>query len=90
MREFNYFNFMRGGRVTIREILEVEQSPENNATYFGLLLHQTDEKVHIGVKSEYAFLVKPNAILFYATESDESIGYTKWKNGIGPLGIKLL
>ena len=39
--------------------------------------------------SDYAFLVKPNAILFYAAESDEQIGYTKWKNGIGPLGIKL-
>lgn len=89
MKNFNYFDFLRGEKITIREILDVKPSPEYNATYFELALHQTDEKVHICIKSEYAFLVQPNAILFYQTESSQSIGYTKWKNGRGPLGIKL-
>lgn len=61
----------------------------NNATYFGLALIETDEKVHVGVKSEYASMVKPNAKLFYEVEPDKAIGYTQWNNGIGPLGIQL-
>ena len=82
MKKFTYFDFLKGEKVTIREILEEEQSPEKNATYFVLALYQTDEKVHIGIESKNAFLVKPNATLFYAVETEESKGYTLWENGI--------
>ena len=85
MKNFNYFDFLRGEKVTIREILEVEH--EEKASYFMIALNETDEKVHIGVKPESARFVAPNVTLFYATEKEEQIGYTKWKNSIGPLGM---
>lgn len=44
MKKFNYFDFMRGEEVTIREILEEKESPKENLTYFVLALHQTEEK----------------------------------------------
>lgn len=85
MKKFNYFDFLRGKKVTIREILEEEHVDE--ASYFTLALNETDEEVHIGVKPKSAYMVKPNVTLFYATEEEDVKGYTKWKNGIGPLGI---
>ena len=85
MKKFNYFDFMRGEKVTIREILEEEH--EKNASYFMIALNETDEIVHIGVKPESARFVKPNVALFYATKKEDQIGYTKWKNGMGPLGM---
>ena len=43
MKKFNYFDFMRGEEVIIREILEEKESPKENLTYFVLALHQTEE-----------------------------------------------
>lgn len=85
MKKFNYFDFLRGEKVSIREILEEELTSE--AAYFTLALNETDENVHIGVELKSAYKVKPNATLFYAVEKEDAKGYTKWKNGIGPLGI---
>lgn len=85
MKKFNYFDFLGGKKVTIREILEENHTSE--ASYFTITLNETDEEVRIGVKPEKAYMVKPNATLFYAVEEEEDIGYTLWKNGIGPLGM---
>lgn len=89
MKKFNYFDFMRGEEVTIREILEEKESTEENLTYFVLALHQTEEKVKISIETSNAKLVKPNVILFYAVEDEDGKGYTSWKNGLGTFGIKL-
>ena len=88
-KKFNYFDFMRGKEVTIREILEEKESTEENLTYFVLALHQTEEKVKISIETSNAKLVKPDVILFYAVEDEDAKGYTLWKNGLGPFGIKL-
>lgn len=85
MKKFNYFDFLRGQKVTIREVFEEEH--ESRASYFTITLHETEEKVHIGVEPKSARLVKPNVTLFYATKEKDIIGYSKWKNGIGPLGM---
>lgn len=85
MKKFNYFDFLRGKKVTIREILEKECTSE--ATYFELALNETDEKVHIGVEPKSSFMIKPNAKLFYADKKEDVKGYTKWKNGICPRKI---
>ena len=89
MKKFTYFDFMRGEEVAIREILEKKQSTEENLTYFVLALHQTEEKVKINIETNNASLVKPDATLFYAVEDEDAKGYTLWKNGFGPFGIKL-
>ena len=89
MKKFNYFDFMRGEEVTIREILEEKKSPEENLTYFALSLYQTDEKAKINIETKNAKLIKPNVTLFYAVEDDDAKGYTLWKNGLGPFGIRL-
>ena len=89
MKKFNYFDFMRGEEVTIREILEEKKSPEENLTYFVLALHQAEEKVKISIETSNAKLVKPNVTLFYAVEDDDAKGYTLWKKGLCPFGIKL-
>lgn len=89
MKKFNHFDFMRGEEVTIREILEKEESPEENLTYFVLALYQTDEKVKISIETDKAILIKPNAILFYAVKDEDAKGYALWKNGLGPFGVKL-
>ena len=89
MKKFNYFDFMRGEEVTIREILEEKESPKENLTYFVRALHQTEEKVKISIEASDAKLVKPNVTLFYAVEDEDAKGYTIWKNGFGPFGIKL-
>ena len=88
MKKFNYLDFMREG-ATIREILEEKELPEDNLTCFVLALYQTEEKVKIYTKTSDAKLIKPNVTLFYAVESEEAKGYTLWKNGMGPFGIKL-
>lgn len=89
MKKFNYFDFMRGEEVTIREILEEKKSPEENLTYFVISLHQAEEKVKISIETSNTKLVKPNVTLFYAVEDDDAKGYTLWKNGLGPFGIRL-
>ena len=88
MKKFNYWDFMREG-ATIREILEEEESPEENLTYFVLALYQTEEKVKLNIKTSDAKLIKPNVTLFYAVKDEDAKGHTLWKNGIGPFGIKL-
>lgn len=89
MKKFNYLNFMGGEEVTIREILEKKESPEENLTYFVLQLHQTEENIEISIETNNANLIKPNVALFYAVEDDDVKGYTLWKNGCGYFGIKL-
>ena len=85
MKNYNYFDFLGGKKVTIRKILEEEH--QEKASYYTIKLYETKEKVHIGVKPECARFVKPNATLFYASQDEDSIKYTEWKNGIGPLGM---
>lgn len=89
MEKFDYFDFMRGEEVTVREILEEKESPEENLTYFVLALDQTQEKIKISIKTNNASLVKPNVILFFAVEDEDAKGYALWKNGLGPFGIRL-
>lgn len=89
MKKFSYFDFMRGEEVTIREILEEKESTKENLTYFVLALHETEEKVRISIETSNAKLLKPNSALFYAIEDEDAKGYTLWKNGFGPFGIKL-
>lgn len=88
MKKFTYFDFL-GGEVTIREILEEKQSSKENLTYFILALYETDEQVKISIETNNAILIKPNVTLFYAVEDVDVKGYTFWKNGLGPFGIKL-
>ena len=82
MKKLNYFDFLRGEKVTIRKILERELTSE--AAYFTVALNETDEHVNIGVPLESADNVKPGATLFYKACAR---GYAKWKNGTVPLGI---
>lgn len=89
MKKFNYFDFMGGEEVTIREILEEKVSTKENLTYFQLALHQTEEIVKISIGTSNAELVKPNVTLFYAVEDEDAKGYTLWRSGLGPFGIKL-
>lgn len=89
MKKFNYFDFMGGEEVTIRGILEEKESPKENLTYFVIELHQTEEKVKISIETSNAKLVKPNVTLFYAVKDKDAKGYTLWKNGLCPFGIKL-
>ncbi len=89
MKKFNYFDFMRGEEVTVRDILEEKESKEENLTYFVLALHQTEEKVKLSIEISNAKLIKPNATLFYTMKDEDAKGYTLWKNGLGPFGIKL-
>ncbi len=89
MKKFNFFDFMGGKEVTIREVLEKEESPKENLTYFVLSLYQTDEKAKINIETKNAKLIKPNVTLFYAVKSEDVKGYTLWKKGLGPFGIKL-
>ena len=89
MKKFDYFDFMGGEEVTIRKILEETESTKEDLTYFVLALHQTEEKVKISIETNNAILVKPNVTLFYAVKDEDAKGYTLWKNGLGPFGIKL-
>lgn len=89
MKKFNYFDFMRGEEVTIREVLEKEVSQKEDLTYFVLALNETEEKVKISIKTRNAKMIKNNSILFYAVEDEDAKGYSLWKNGCGPFGIKL-
>lgn len=89
MKKFNYFDFMRGEEVTIREILEKKESLKENLTYFVLALHQTEETVKISIETSNAKLVKPNVTLFYADKYEDAKGCTLWKSGLGSFGIKL-
>lgn len=89
MKKYTYFDFLSGKEVTIREILEVKQEGDKNLTNFVLALHQTDEKVKISIETHNAHLVDNDATLFYAIEDEDVKGYTIWKNGFGPFGIKL-
>lgn len=88
MKKFTYFDFFERD-VTIREILEEKESPKENLTYFTLALYETDEQVKISIETNNAILIKPNVTLFYAVEDEDAKGYTIWKNGFGPFGIKL-
>lgn len=88
MKKFTYFDFIKG-KVTIREILEEKQSPKENLACFVLALNETDEKVKINIEIKNANLIKPDVTLFYAIEDEDVKGYTLWKNGFGPFGIKL-
>ena len=89
MKKFNYFDFMRGEEVTIREILEEKESPKEYLSYFVVAFLLTEEMVKISIEASDAKLVKPNVTLFYAVEDEDAKGYTIWKNGFGPFGIKL-
>lgn len=74
MKKFTYFDFLKGEEVTIREILEETQYPEENFTYFVLTLHQTEENIKINIETNNASLIKPDVTLFYAVkEEDERI-----------------
>lgn len=89
MRKFNYFDFLKGSDVTIREILEVTPSPKEGLTYFVLALHQTEEKIKLSIETCNAFLIKPHTTLFFPITDEDAKGCTLWKNGLGPFGIKL-
>ena len=89
MEKINYFDFMGGEEVIIREILEKKESPNENLTYFVIALYQIEEKVKISIETNNAKLIKSNVTLFYAVEDEDAKGYTLWKNGLGPFGIKL-
>lgn len=89
MKKLNYFDFLNGEHVTIRKILEEKESSKEGITYFTLALHQTKEEVKISIVTEKANLIQSNVTLFYAAEDKDAQGYTLWKNGMGPFGIKL-
>lgn len=87
MKKIDYFDFMKGEEVTVREILE--ESREKNFTEFILALDQTDEKVKITIRTRNAKLIKPDVTLFFADEGKDTKGFISWKNGVGPYGIRL-
>lgn len=89
MEKINYFDFMGGEEVIIREILEKKESPSENLTYFIIALYKIEEKVKVSIETNNAKLIKSNVTLFYAVEDEDAKGYTLWKNGLGPFGIKL-
>lgn len=89
MKKYNYFNFLKGEQVTIREILEERESQKEEMTTFTIALNESEEEVKICIETKNAFLIKPNTTLFYAAEDDDAKGYTLWKNGFGPFGVVL-
>ena len=89
MEKINYFDFMGGEEVIIREILEKKESPSENLTYFIIALYKIVEKVKVSIETNNAKLIKSNVTLFYAVEDEDAKGYMLWKNGLGPFGIKL-
>ena len=89
MKKINYFDFMGGYEVSSRQILGKNEFPKRKLTSFVLALNETEEHINITIETCNAKLVKPNITLFYAVEAKDAIGYTIWKNGLGPFGIKL-
>ncbi len=86
MAKLNCSDFEHGRRVKIREVLK-ENRIDEKSVYFQLALDAISEKMHVLIKPEYADLIKPEAILFYAKKPNDILGYAQWKNGTGTIGV---
>ncbi|MBQ3408748.1 MAG: hypothetical protein IJH12_06075 [Clostridia bacterium] len=82
----NFFDFMAGQSVTIREIIRRKNDSEVNLVCFEVALIETSEIVKVDVLSEKAHLIHVGTSFKYSSSGDD-IGYTIWKNGIGPIEI---
>ncbi|MBQ3408305.1 MAG: hypothetical protein IJH12_03760 [Clostridia bacterium] len=80
----NYFNFMAGQAVTIREIISRKNDPNVDLVCFEVALVESSEVVKLDVLSEKAHLVSVGTVFKYCSSGDE-VGYTIWQNGMGPI-----
>lgn len=82
----NYFDFMAGQEVTIREIISRKNDTTADLVCFDVALVESSEIVKVDVLSEKAHLIAVGTVFKYSM-SDNAIGYTIWKNGIGPIEL---
>ena len=80
----NYLKFMGGNKATIRTIVEKYQNTDEGLAYFKVSLEEYDEIIKLSVPIEKVNEICAGTIIKY---DYYSIGYCRWKNGIGPYGI---
>ena len=82
----NYFDFMAGQEVTIRDIISQKNDTTADLFCFDVSLVESSEIVRVDVLSEKAHLIAVGTVFKYSM-SDNAIGYSFWKNGLGPIEV---